>query len=96
MSAMDRTARIPGRQEAKTMRRLLMSAQDAARALAISERTLWGLTKRQAIPSIRVGRRVLYDPRDLQAWINRQKAKAPRRPAAGSVEPGLVWPKEQQ
>ena len=52
---------------------LLMNARDAAKALAICERTLWELTKRGDIPCIRIGRAVRYDPRDLAEWIDRQK-----------------------
>ena len=52
---------------------LLIGARDAAKALAISERTLWGLTNGGGLPHVRIGRRVLYDPRDLKAWIDQQK-----------------------
>jgi excisionase family DNA binding protein len=54
---------------------LLLRPRDAARSLAISERTLWELTRRGAIPCIRVGRAVRYDPRDLQQWIERNRSK---------------------
>lgn len=54
---------------------LLMSACDTAKALAISERTLWQLTSRNEIPCVRIGRRVLYDPQDLRTWIDRQKER---------------------
>lgn len=52
--------------------RLLMDAHDTAEALAISERKLWELTDRGEIPCVRIGRRVLYDPRALVAWIDGQ------------------------
>lgn len=48
---------------------LLLSAPDAAAALSISERTLWGMTKAGEIPHVRQGRRVLYYVDDLRAWI---------------------------
>jgi len=56
-----------------TVGQLLLSVRDAARALAICPRTLWTLTDAGDIRCIRLGRRVLYDPRDLTAWIDRQK-----------------------
>ena len=56
-----------------TITQLLLSARDAAKALSLCERTLWQLTKDGAIPCVRCGRRVLYDPRDLGQWIDRQK-----------------------
>lgn len=52
--------------------RLLIDAHETARALSISERTLWGMTNRGEIPSVRIGRRVLYDPRALRDWIDKQ------------------------
>lgn len=51
---------------------LLLDAHDTARALSISERTLWGLTNRGEVPFVRIGRRVLYDPQALRAWIGGQ------------------------
>lgn len=54
---------------------LLLGARDTAKALSISERLLWTYTHDGEIPCLRVGRRVLYDPRDLRDWIDRQKVK---------------------
>lgn len=54
---------------------LLLTSTTAARALAISARTLWGLTARGELPVVRIGRSVRYDPRDLVRWI--EAAKTP-------------------
>ena len=56
--------------------RLLLSACDAARALSISERTLYSRTKDGTLPCVRLGGRVLYDPRALAAWIDDQRGGA--------------------
>jgi hypothetical protein len=57
--------------------RLLIPARDAARALSISERTLWGLTApRGPIPCVRLGGRVLYSPDALRKWIDEQQGGA--------------------
>lgn len=53
--------------------RLLLTGRDAARALSVCEKTLWTLTQRGEIPCIKIGRAVRYDPRDLDAWIQRAK-----------------------
>ena len=50
---------------------------EAAKALGISARTLWGLTTpRGPIPCLRIGhgkrQTVLYPVADLQAWLTRQ------------------------
>jgi excisionase family DNA binding protein len=55
---------------------MLLRAKDAALALSISERTLWSLTQSRDIPSVRIGRAVRYDPRDLLAWIEYKKKSA--------------------
>jgi excisionase family DNA binding protein len=56
---------------------LLLTLAEAAKLLAIGERTLWRLTDDGEIPVVRVGRRgVRYDRRDLVAWIDRAKRKA--------------------
>lgn len=48
---------------------LLVTAKQAALALAISERKLWQLTNCGEIPSIRIGRAVRYRLSDLESWI---------------------------
>jgi predicted DNA-binding transcriptional regulator AlpA len=57
---------------------LRLDAPDAARALAISEKTLWSLTEfRGPIPAIRVGERsVRYSVAALEKWIAEQIAAA--------------------
>ena len=61
-------------EKSQTTARLLLPAPQAAAALSVCEKTLWTLTQpRGSIPCIHVGRRVLYDPRDLLAWIDQQK-----------------------
>jgi hypothetical protein len=56
---------------------LLMDARTAAEKLCISERSLWSLSNRGDVRSVRIGKRRLYDPHDLTAFINRQKTPDP-------------------
>ncbi len=51
---------------------LLWTPADAAKALAISQRTLWSMTASGEIPHIRLGRCVRYPLGDLQRWIKEQ------------------------
>jgi len=56
---------------------LALRPREAAKALGISARTLWGLTApRGPIPCLRIGhgkrRTVLYPVAELQAWLRRQ------------------------
>jgi excisionase family DNA binding protein len=59
---------------------LALRPREAAKALGISPRLLWQLTKDGQIPCVRVGsgkrRTVLYPLADLQAWLTRQAATA--------------------
>ena len=54
--------------------KLTIPAREAAEALSVSERTLWANTvPRGTLLAVRIGRRVLYDPQDLKAWIDAKK-----------------------
>lgn len=59
---------------------LALRPREAAKALGISERTLWTLTHEGSIPCVRLGtgkrRAVLYPIADLQAWLTRQSSAA--------------------
>lgn len=59
---------------------LALRPRDAAKALGISPRLLWQLTKDGHIPCVRVGngkrRTVLYPVTELQAWLTRQATAA--------------------
>lgn len=59
----------------ETLTRLALRPVDAAKALAISPRTLFTLTKAGDIPCTRVGRAVLYRPADLDKWLQSKTQK---------------------
>ena len=58
---------------------LALRPREAAKALGISPRLLWQLTKDGQVPCVRIGngkrQAVLYPLADLQAWLS-QKANA--------------------
>ena len=56
-----------------TIEPLLLTPREAAKALAVCERTLFGLTKAGELRAVRIGRAVRYDVRDLRAWIEKAK-----------------------
>ncbi|MHB1035125.1 MAG: helix-turn-helix domain-containing protein [Pirellulales bacterium] len=56
--------------------RLLLPTPAAAETLSISPRTLWSLSApRGPIPTVKVGRRVLYAIADLESWIARSRVE---------------------
>jgi excisionase family DNA binding protein len=61
---------LPDRAQANVVvPQLLLTPREAAKALAVSERTLWQLTKDGTIPAVHVGRSVRYSLEGLRAWI---------------------------
>lgn len=55
---------------------LVYRSREAAKALGISERTLWQMTKDGHIPSVRFGggkcKTALYPVAELEAWLSNQ------------------------
>ena len=60
-------------EQSSAISRLLLTPREAARALAVCERTLWSWTRRGELPAVRIGRAVRYDPADLHVFIARRK-----------------------
>jgi excisionase family DNA binding protein len=58
--------------------RPLLNDRQAAEILGVSIRTLPNLVKRQGLRQVRLGRSVRYDPSDLEAFIQAQKAGNPQ------------------
>jgi len=54
---------------------LLLTPPEAAKALGISERTLFDLTKEGKLLAVRIRRLVRYSWAELQAFIERQQAE---------------------
>lgn len=54
--------------------RRLMTAQEAATYLALSEREIYNMISNKELVGIRHGRRLMIDIRDLETWISLHKA----------------------
>lgn len=60
---------------------LAMRPKAAARAIGISERTLWSMAKRGAIPHARIGGCVVYPTAAILRWLEEITAHPPvKRP----------------
>jgi hypothetical protein len=69
---------------------LAMRPAVAARALGISPRTLWSLTKAGLIPHIRMGRCLSYPTAAMYQWIEENTIKPiVRRPDADDAARGV-------
>ncbi len=56
--------------------RQLLTVRQVAEMLNVCERTVFSLTHpRGPLPAVRIGRRVLYDPRDVEQFV--RKCKSP-------------------
>lgn len=49
---------------------LLWNEKQAAKALNVSARTLFGMRQRGEIPYVPRGKSIRYRPEDVRAWIN--------------------------
>ena len=53
---------------------LLLSVHETARALAISERSVWTLASDGTLPCVRLGKKIVrFDRRDILAMIDARK-----------------------
>jgi excisionase family DNA binding protein len=64
----------------------LISTKEAAAMLGVSPLTLEVWKARKYIPFIRLGRRTLYDPHDLAAWVEKNKVQARSRRGNGDEQ----------
>ena len=51
----------------------LLTYQEAADLLGVSDRTIWALVRRKQLTSVRFGRIVRIDPEDLKVFIRKAK-----------------------
>ena len=51
---------------------LALRPREAAKALGVSERTLWDWTQRGDVPHVRRGRTILYPVDVLRRWLDEQ------------------------
>jgi excisionase family DNA binding protein len=59
---------------ATTDLQLVLRPHEAAKALAISTRTLWALTKRGEIPHVRLGHCLRYDVEQLREYLSQKQS----------------------
>ena len=51
----------------------LLSYQEVAELLGVSDRTIWTLVRRKQLAAVRFGRMVRIDPEDLKTFIRKAK-----------------------
>lgn len=55
---------------------LALRPREAAKALGVSERSLWEWTHRGDVPHVRIGRTILYPVDALRDWLRRRAEAA--------------------
>jgi len=55
---------------------LAMRLREAAKAIGVSERTLWEWTDRGVVPHLRLGKVILYPVGSLKEWLKREAQTA--------------------
>ncbi len=56
----------------------LLDVTGAAERLNISERQMWAMANRGDLLSVRIGKRLLFDERDLASYVEQNKTRGPR------------------
>ena len=69
---------------------LALRPREAAKALGVSERTLWGWTHDGTIPHLRVGRAILYPTDALREWL-RARSEGGNATAEAHGRHGRSW-----
>lgn len=54
----------------------LLSYRQAARLLGVCSKSVYLMVQRGELPAVRLGRRVMFDPADVQTMIERAKTRA--------------------
>ena len=54
---------------------LALRPREAAKALGIGQRLLWTMTNTGEVPSVKLGRAVVYPIADLERWLSAQASK---------------------
>jgi excisionase family DNA binding protein len=72
---MNATMQTPA--NASSLPHQLLKPRDAAKLLAISERTLFTLTKKGELASVRMGKTVRYAQGELAAFVRKQTQAIP-------------------
>lgn len=74
---------MPNVDLARTIEKLLITTQEAAARLSISERTLFSITEpRGTLRCVRLPGRTLYRPDDITAWLD-ERQRNPLPPKVG-------------
>lgn len=69
---------------------LAMRLRDAARAIGVSDRTLWTWTQKGIVPHVRIGSTVLYPRAVVEQWLSDRAKTTPAAEAAVSTPEGAA------
>lgn len=55
------------------MKKRLINVDEASRYLGIKKSTLYTWAEQKRIPAVKIGRRLLFDLKEIDTWIDSQK-----------------------
>lgn len=65
----------------------LLTAAEVADLLRVPRSTVYELTRARAIPHLKVGRRILFDPSALRTWVDDRTVPPRRSRTSGAHNP---------
>lgn len=65
-------------QDPTDLSRLAYTAREVAAMLGVSERHVYESCRRDELPHLRIGRRVIFPKRRFEQWLNGESDTAPR------------------
>ena len=57
------------------MKKILMSIEDVASLTPFSRQAIYKMIERGQIPARKLGRRIVFDPNELETWVRELRAK---------------------
>jgi excisionase family DNA binding protein len=80
----------PSNREFTTAQRQALRAKEAAKAIGISERTLWDWTRDHGVPHFRIGNTVVYPLKQLDEWMAAKVKEQSRSSASLAPKPSTM------
>lgn len=65
----------PTVEEPDTPGRRLLTVEEAAVYIGVAKQSIYHMTSSRSIPHVKIGKRVMFDPDDLDRWIAKRRVR---------------------